>query len=653
MDQSTIDQGEPQPSFQETAGAYDTPPVRSSRRSTSARGRGRGKAVVRSATGRFMRALPVEDGSLADTDSVSAMLALGSPAALPTEPSQIVEAPGLDRPTPSSSLTPPPNLISTPHGPPKLPSFDDTMPDNMEDITLSSPSATPTVPKPVSDEPAANDNASLGTPHQPIAPCSEESIATVDRPATDQTQDGIDDQNRPAELPVLTAETSMVLPPVPTFTPAPATPRFGVKREPSTPARADPANATPGSKSKTSARGQKENQNQKRRHSPSGSPSSRCSSNKSSPLQGKKPAKKRTKPEPIDSHRSAVAGPSTAPAQPGQFFGSATLDEFGQNGGSVHQQGTEYANTALLGAVARDPRPIASSSSGQPEGERLSDTQNPFQVTAPTAQPRQQPGWGFFQPNLEFLRDGGSTLGHLPWGQHVGQQPHVGFLGPGGLGAPFTAPPAVTAGTFAQQQALAPIMNNGAMPTVPNFPTVAGFGVIPAAGWSQMPQHGMPQTANPILQGHGFALWQAQPVYGTYYLPTYNEMANDPAMQNNPNLAPWNSFAAHHAVNSGHDQGSSSAGQGSTPSSDGLAQTPAPAANPQSTYQHNGAQSTQAVNPSTEFNVLDNPEVKAALEYFETISPEEFARLVAGLTGSIPNQQADGTEQASTEVEAQ
>lgn len=647
MDQSTVDQGESQPLSQETAGTYGTLPVRSLRRSTVARGRGRGKAVARTATGRFMRALPVEDGSLADMDSVSALLALGSPAVHAAEPNQTIEAPGVDGLTSSSSLTATPDSIPVARGSPKMPSSDDTMPDAMEDIILSSPPATPTASQPPSDEPAPKENASLSTPHQPNAPCSEESTATVDRPAADQTQDATGDQNRPAELPVLTAETSTAQSPCPTSTPGPATSCLDAKRDPTTPAQATPAIATPGSKDNASTHDQKENQ--KRRHSLSDSLTSRCSSNKSSPLQGKKPAKKRTKPGPIDSPRSPVAGPSTAPVQPGQFFGSATLDEFGQSDASAHQQRTEYANTALPGIVAHDHRPIASSSSGQPEGDGLSHTQNPFQVTAPLAQPQQQPGWGVLQPNLEFPQDVGSTLGHLPWGQHVGQQPHAGFFGAGGLGAPFTAPPVVNAGTFAQQQALAPVMNNG----VPTFPTVAGFGVFPAAGWSQMPQYAMPQTANPILQGQGFAQWQAQPVYGTHYLPSYTDMANDSAMRSNPNLSPWNSFAAHHAANSSHDQGSSSAGQSSTPSSDELAQAPAAGVNPPPTYQHNGAQSTQALNASTEANLLDDPEVKAALEYLETIPPEEFARLVAGLTGSIPNQQADGTEQASTEVEAQ
>ncbi|EJT46372.1 hypothetical protein A1Q1_05019 [Trichosporon asahii var. asahii CBS 2479] len=564
------------------------------------RGRGRGSGPARSANGRFMRATPVETESMVDLGSVSVILGPSSPAGSVAVSAETTNSAGPPQQPGSGTST-----VVTAAGR-SLP-------------VCQTPAATP------KDEPLSFPPSIPSTPKQ-------NGTGNHDLRVTPKVADA----SRLSLTEHSTATPTHDLA-GPSFVAPGASPYEAVTTE-----------VASGSKTTTPLPDPKGKQ--KRQLGSLSTPSSPGNQDTPSRPQRKKAVRRQETLGPINSAQEAPAGPSTAPVQPCQFFGSATPAAAfgsGENVAGAFQKSSTFPYPALPASTPVIAPPAAGPSSGQLEPAKFADAQNPLLALTP-------PAHGQRVQDSGLTLDQKQTLRYMIWGQPLGLPPPSNHAGIGDVNAPFTAPAMVGAGTFAQQQASPPVLGHHAARTG----VIAQFSATTSPTSSYGPattttyQDAMPLTAFPILQGQALPQWQHPPLYGTHYLPSYDEMVNNPAMLSNPNLAPWTTFAAHHA-NRGQNQDSYPNALGLNLSGNGMVSASSSISNPQPAFQHYGAQPNQNDHNLNGFNILEDPDVKAVIDYVDNLAAGNLDSFNPPAGTDDHTQQAEGTQPNSTEVEAQ
>lgn len=545
------------------------------RRSTTASGRGRRRGVgaTRLSSGPNSRALPDNADSVAELDSVSAMLAPSSPVALAVNATQVAaNVPPTDGPRRSGA-----NVV----GAARLRWADDPSTAGApQDEPLSSPPSLPASPK-------------------------QESTTSDYVTHSEVKQEGI----------------------------------TGTAPAPTAPSQSTTLRASPSTMAKTPPHDRKGKQ--KRKGGSTSTPGSPSSQGMSPEPQEKIMKKKKAKLDLINSTFSAPAGLSTAPVQPYEFFETSAS--------GVSMEG--LSNPALFAAPVPNAPTASGPSFGQADSTRLADTHVPSLARAPRAQEQLHAGWDISAAAEMLLPEQKQLLRYMIMGQAQPLQPLATDLG-GGLNVPLTAPPVLGTGTFAQEQALPPIMANSPFPAVPTPQTVIGSPVTDNAGTNQIFDNAMPQTAFPILQGHEYPQWNVQPRYGSYYLPSYNEMLSNPAMLANPNLAPWTAIAARHTADRGQNQHPHPTKQSFVPNSSGLEPTSLASANPQPAFQHCDPHSSQIGEDPNVLDILNNPDLGAEFDYIGSLATENLVPFTTGPAASGEQaEQVEGTEPTSMEVQ--
>lgn len=604
MEPPAIDEGGP-PTPAELPAAHSGRAGDCALRTSTAVGRGIGRGVTRSPSGRFRRALPADSESLADMDSVSTILA-SSHATESAEAS--AQNSGSIASLEGATATLSGEATSTPFSQEPGPPID----------TAQTAPSTPSVEDPTVDRRAPSINSAPQVCAEDTT--SGDAVPSQHTPAgsleTVQDSSACHDSTQTAQLPPRGHHAGQAKTPQPTLpvsTATPAAPLPTAACAPPSPSHAASRRAVPGSANKTPTRNRKGKQ--KRRHSASDSPTHPSATEESQP-QRRKAAKSKPTPEPINTSLNATGSPLTAPVPPRQLFGPtapAPASESDQYSVWAPQALDGHPYSAQPAFAVPQPPPVAGPSSGPLWSANLANIRNPSRVRPqPTQAQRLQGWWAMGQAPAEGQYARMEEL-QLFWDQFFAEYYLDNSVGIGGQNAPFTAPPLLNAGTFAQQQGQPPLANDFQLPLVPMTPNMADLGLLPPAGVSQTHLPPMPQTAGPAVPGQGFAQFQNQVLPGTYYLPSYGAMASNPAMQSNDNLSPWNRIAAYRNANGQHGSASTSPEQGPAPFATGPA---AASSNPQPAFQHYGAQSTQGFNATDVLDIFDDPDVRAVFELF-------------------------------------